>query len=54
MVWAANTGPLLPYEEDSLWRLTPFVPNLSFFAIMFYIGYYILLEPVAGVSRSFI
>ncbi|CAB4397035.1 DUF962-domain-containing protein [Rhizophagus irregularis] len=48
LVWAANTGPLLSYEEDSLWRLTPFVPNLSLFSVLFYISYYILLEPVAG------
>uniref|UniRef100_A0A1D1Y465 Putative endoplasmic reticulum membrane protein C16E8.02 n=1 Tax=Anthurium amnicola TaxID=1678845 RepID=A0A1D1Y465_9ARAE len=48
LVWSANTGPLLPYEEDSLWRFTPFVPNLSLFTVTFYICYYILLEPVAG------
>ncbi|GBB93045.1 hypothetical protein RclHR1_00210041 [Rhizophagus clarus] len=48
LVWAANTGPLLSYDEDSLWRLTPFVPNLSLLSVLFYINYYILLEPVAG------
>ncbi|RIA80556.1 hypothetical protein C1645_717379 [Glomus cerebriforme] len=48
LVWAANTGPLLPYEKDSLWKLTPFVPNFSLFVVLFYISYYILLEPVAG------
>ncbi|CAI2165589.1 18504_t:CDS:2 [Funneliformis geosporum] len=48
LVWAANTGPLLPYEEDSLWRLTPFEPNLALLVVLLYIFYYILLEPVAG------
>ncbi|CAG8516250.1 2843_t:CDS:2 [Funneliformis mosseae] len=48
LVWAANTGPLLPYEEDSLWRLTPFEPNLALLVVLIYIFYYLLLEPVAG------
>lgn len=52
LVWAANTGPLLTYDSESLWRLTPFVPNLALFVAIFYIVYYILLEPVAGVLYS--
>ncbi|CAG8639299.1 2188_t:CDS:2, partial [Gigaspora rosea] len=37
---------------DSLWRSTPFIPNAAFFAVLFYISYYVLLEPVAGVLCS--
>lgn len=52
LVWAANTGPLVSYESDSLWRTIPFEPNLGFFVILFYIFYYILLEPFAGLIYS--
>ncbi|CAG8803859.1 32115_t:CDS:2, partial [Racocetra persica] len=44
-----NFGPLLPYEPNSLWRFTPFMPNAAFFTMLLYISYYVLLEPVAGV-----
>jgi len=50
-VWASNTGPLVGYDEDSLWSKTPFEPNLAFFAALFYVCYYLLLEPIAGVSE---
>ncbi|CAJ0635141.1 24060_t:CDS:2 [Entrophospora sp. SA101] len=33
LVWAANTGPLVSYESDSLWRTIPIEPNLGFFLI---------------------
>ncbi|CAG8497905.1 5474_t:CDS:2 [Paraglomus brasilianum] len=48
-VWASNTGPLVGYDEDSLWSKTPFEPNLAFFAALFYVCYYLLLEPIAGL-----
>ena len=50
-VWASNTGPLVGDDEESLWSKTPFEPNLAFFAALFYVCYYLLLEPIAGVSR---
>ena len=49
-VWASNTGPLVGDGEESLWSKTPFEPNLAFFAALFYVCYYLLLEPIAGVS----
>ncbi|RIB17465.1 hypothetical protein C2G38_2001228 [Gigaspora rosea] len=52
LVLISNFGPLLSYEPDSLWRSTPFIPNAAFFAVLFYISYYVLLEPVAGVLCS--
>ncbi|CAG8496029.1 23736_t:CDS:2 [Dentiscutata erythropus] len=52
LIHIANFGPLLPYEPDSLWRLTPFIPNAAFFVVLSYICYYILLEPVAGALGS--
>ncbi|CAG8545515.1 hypothetical protein C2G38_740402 [Gigaspora rosea] len=48
LVVAVNSGPLLPYDSNTWWYFTPFVPNAALFIAIFYIGYYILLEPVAG------
>lgn len=44
-VWLTYTGPL-----TSALSFLPVPANLAFFITIFYVFYYIVLEPVAGVS----
>ncbi|CAG8512085.1 23122_t:CDS:2 [Dentiscutata erythropus] len=48
LVVAANSGPLLPYDPNSVLNLIPLVPNAALLIVLFYITFYLLLEPVAG------
>jgi hypothetical protein len=50
LVFAANTGPLFNVNGTPLAFLSKFGPNLSFLTVLFYLGYYAILDPMAAAS----
>lgn len=50
LVFASNTGPLFNVDGTFLEFLSPFGPNLAFFAVIFYLIYYAILDPIAAVK----